>query len=71
MITGVVNAHHEATIRLPLQAAGGRNQDIEAILDTGFNGSLTLPPADGVPRNVLIEAADTDPLVGMGFALRL
>ncbi len=45
MITGVVNAHREATIRLPLQAADGRDQEIEAILDTGFNGSLTLPPA--------------------------
>ncbi len=45
MITGVVNAHREATIRLPLQATNGRDQEIEAILDTGFNGSLTLPPA--------------------------
>ena len=36
MITGVVNAHHEATIRVPLQAADGRDQEIEAILDTGF-----------------------------------
>jgi clan AA aspartic protease len=101
MITGVVNAHREATIRLPLQAADGRDQEIEAILDTGFNGSLTLPPAviaalglpwrtrglvilangaeeqcdiyaaavlwDGVPRNILVETADTDPLVGMAL----
>lgn len=101
MITGVVNAHREATIRLPLQATDGRDQEIEAILDTGFNGSLTLPPAviaalglpwrtrglvilangtedqcdiyaaailwDGVPRNILVEAAETDPLVGMAL----
>ena len=101
MIIGVVNAHREATIRLLLQAADGRDQEIEAILDTGFNGSLTLPPAaiaalglpwrtrglvilangtedqcdiyaaavlwDGVPRNILVEAADTDPLVGMAL----
>lgn len=101
MITGVVNAHREATVRLPLQAANGRDQEIEAILDTGFNGSLTLPPAvittlglpwrtrglvilangtedqcdiyaaavlwDGAPRNILVEAADTDPLVGMAL----
>ena len=45
MIIGVVNAHTEATVRLIVQAAGGREQEIEAILDTGFNGSLTLPPA--------------------------
>jgi predicted aspartyl protease len=45
MITGVINAHHEATIHLPVRDADGREQKVEAILDTGFNGSLTLPPA--------------------------
>jgi clan AA aspartic protease len=101
MIIGVVNAHTEVTIRLPVRAADGRAQEIEVILDTGFNGSLTLPPAmiaslglqwrtrglvmlangtedhcdiyaatiiwDGRPRNILVEAADTDPLVGMAL----
>ena len=101
MIIGVVNAHTEATIRLLVRAADGREQEIEALLDTGFNGSLTLPPAviaslglqwrtrglvmlangtedhcdiyaatviwDGRLRNILVEAADTDPLVGMAL----
>ena len=101
MITGMVNAHAEATIRLPVWAADGREQEMEAVLDTGFNGSLTLPPAviatlglrwrtrglvmlangtedhcdiytatviwDGRPRNILVEAADTDPLIGMAL----
>ena len=101
MIIGAVNAQTAATIRLPVRAADGREQEIEAILDTGFNGSLTLPPAviagfglrwrtrglvmlgngtedhcdisgatviwDGRPRNILVEAADTDPLVGMAL----
>ena len=101
MIIGVVNAQTEATIRLPVRAADGREQEIEVILDTGFNGSLTLPPTmiaslglqwrtrglvmlangtedycdiyaatiicDGRPRNILVEAADTDPLVGMAL----
>lgn len=101
MITGVVNAYHEATIRLKVQAANGREEEIEAILDTGFNGSLTLPPAmiaslglqwrtrslvtlangsedfcdvyaatiiwDGGHRNILTEAAATEPLVGMAL----
>lgn len=44
MICAVVNAYNEATIRLPVQAAKGRRREIETILDTGFNGSLTLPP---------------------------
>jgi hypothetical protein len=34
MIIGVVNAHTEATIRLPVRAADGRAQEIEVILDT-------------------------------------
>ncbi len=42
MISGVVNAHREATIRLSLQAAEGRDKEIEAILDTGFNGLALL-----------------------------
>ena len=101
MIIGVVNAHAEATIRLPVRAADGQEQEIEVVLDTGFNGSLTLPPTmiaglglqwrtrglvmlangtedycdiyaatiiwDGRPRNILVEAADTDPLVGMAL----
>ena len=101
MIIGVVNASHEATIRLVVRGASGQEYEIEAIIDTGFTGFLTLPPAliaslglawrgleqvglgDGSPqlfdvyaatviwngqaRTVEIDAADTDPLVGMGL----
>jgi clan AA aspartic protease len=42
MITGTVNAKHEALVCLQVVGAGS-TQDVEAILDTGFNGSLTLP----------------------------
>jgi clan AA aspartic protease len=45
MITGVVNADLEATIRLTMQAVGGQPHEIEAVIDTGFSGFLTLPPA--------------------------
>ena len=103
MIIGMVNAQTEATIRLPVRAADGREQEIEVILDTGFNGSLTLPSAmivslglqwrtrglvmlangtedycdiyaatimwDGRARNVLVEAADTDPSGWYGLGL--
>lgn len=109
MITGIVTVHHEATIRLLVRDANGQEQEVEAVLDTGFNGSLTLPPSiiaalglpwrtrglvvlangsedhcdiyaativwDGGPRNILVEAADTVPLVGMallyGYDVRL
>ncbi len=101
MILGVVNAHSEATIRLPVRDTAGHEHEIEAVLDTGFNGSLTLPPAiiaalglpwrtrslvilangtddlcdiytatviwDGRARHILVESADTDPLVGMAL----
>jgi clan AA aspartic protease len=45
MITGTVNARHEIVIRIAVRNAAGTEQEVEAILDTGFNGSLTLPPA--------------------------
>jgi predicted aspartyl protease len=44
MITGRVNVRHEIAIRIPVRKAGGQEQEIEAILDTGFTGALTLPP---------------------------
>lgn len=45
MITGIVNANREATIRLVVSGPSGQQQEIEAIIDTGFTGFLTLPPA--------------------------
>lgn len=103
MIIGSVSARHEATIRLPVLDTNGQQREMAAIIDTGFSGSLTLPPDviatlglpwrtrgdvlladgseaqfdiyaatiiwDGDFRNILIEAADTDPLVGMALLL--
>jgi clan AA aspartic protease len=101
MIIGVVNTHHEATIDLIVQSANGQGHDIDAVIDTGFTGFLTLPTSliaalgltwrgyasavlgdgslqqfdvyaatviwDGQARLVEIDAAETDPLVGMGL----
>ncbi len=44
MITGVVNADYEAVIRLRVQGSAGQEREVDAIIDTGFNGSLALPP---------------------------
>ena len=44
MIEGVVNANYEAVITLPLQGPAGQTREIQAVVDTGFNGYLTLPP---------------------------
>ena len=44
MITGVVN-DREARIPLSLRGPQQREQDIEAVVDTGYTASLSLPPA--------------------------
>jgi len=101
MITGAVNTRREAVVRLRVQGTEGREQEIEAIVDTGFNGSIALPSAlvswlglpfrgrgralladgtetlfdvhegtvvwDGRLRRVLVDAVDSDPLIGMGM----
>jgi clan AA aspartic protease len=101
MKSGTVTARLEATISVRVRDSNGQERDVEAIIDTGFTGSLTLPPVviagfglpwrnrgsamlangvvdqfdihaavviwDGTPRQILVEAAATDPLVGMGM----
>jgi len=101
MISGRVNVYREAVVRLPLRGPRGREQEIEAVIDTGFNGFLTLPPDlitrlslpfrrsgravlgdgsevtfdiheavvlwDGQPRRIVVDAADAEPLLGMGL----
>jgi clan AA aspartic protease len=43
MITGLVKSD-EGRVRLRVQGLRGREQEIEAVIDTGFTASLTLPP---------------------------
>ncbi len=45
MITGSVNANNEAVVCLWLEGPDGQEQKLDFIIDTGFNGSLTLPPS--------------------------
>jgi clan AA aspartic protease len=45
MITGVVNSDLEATIRLIVRGADGHKRRITAVIDTGFDGWLSLPSA--------------------------
>ncbi len=45
MIEGVVNAAYEPVVVLTVQGPSGPATEIEAIIDTGFNGFLTVTPA--------------------------
>ena len=45
MIQGVVNARHEAVVRLRVRGSGGIESDVDVIVDSGFTSSLTLPTA--------------------------
>ena len=43
MIEGVVNDAYEAVVALSLRGPAGQVQDIQAVIDTGYSGFLTLP----------------------------
>jgi clan AA aspartic protease len=101
MIAGTLSESLEPRICLHVSDAGGHLRQVNAIVDTGFNGFLTLAPWtiaelnltwrgrdeaelgdgsvvsldvyigrvewDGMMREVEIECADADPLVGMAM----
>ena len=43
MITGLVTSDGQAVIHLTVRGPTGQEQDIEAIIDTGFDGWLSMP----------------------------
>lgn len=45
MIVGTVSTDREGVIRLRVRGTNGQEQEVEGVIDTGFNGFLTLPPA--------------------------
>jgi clan AA aspartic protease len=45
MITGVVTASLQAIIPPTVRGPEGQEQEVEAVIETGFDGTLTLPPA--------------------------
>jgi clan AA aspartic protease len=44
VIEGTVTADGEAIVPLVVLDADGREHSLECVIDTGFSGSLTLPP---------------------------
>ncbi len=43
MINGVITSNREAVIRINVQGCDGQEIMMDAAIDTGFNGFLTLP----------------------------
>jgi clan AA aspartic protease len=44
VITGTVTVGREAVLRLSVYDTGGQLQETDAVVDTGYDGWLTLPP---------------------------
>jgi clan AA aspartic protease len=45
MISGIVSEELAATVRLTIRAPSGEEPELEVIVDTGFNGWISLPSA--------------------------
>ena len=64
MIEGAVNAFYEPVVTLSLHGPGGQMQEVEAVIDTGYNGLLTLPSSVvtelGLPHRGYGEASLAD-----------
>jgi clan AA aspartic protease len=53
MITGVVTDDRQAIVHLTVHGPAGQEKEIEAIIDTGFDGSLSLPSSIVVQLGLL------------------
>ena len=56
MIRGRVNSYRQAVVPVEVRDSSGQLQPIEFVLDTGFDGCLTLPAA--VIRDLRLEPED-------------
>ncbi len=68
MMTGLVTASGEAVIRVPVRGSRGQEILMEAMIDTGFTGFLTLP-AQLIADLALPFATVTRALLGDGSAI--
>ncbi|HZP84589.1 MAG TPA: hypothetical protein VFB21_23340 [Chthonomonadaceae bacterium] len=70
MIEGVITADREAVVYLTLYGSTGQEEEIEAVIDTGFNDVLTLP-SHLVSQLGLAFAAPTRATLADGSIVRL
>jgi clan AA aspartic protease len=68
VIEGLVNDANEAVLTLLLQGPEGRQREVEAVIDTGFSGFLTVTPTlvselglvfEGLARATLADGSET------------
>ena len=78
VITGTVNANREAILRLTIRDVNGQEIERDALVDTGFDGWLSLPPefiaALGIPWHryglaVLADGSQTTSNIYIGDVL--
>lgn len=69
MIRGTVNASREAVVQLQVRGPGGTEFDVEVIVDTGYTGFLTLPPAVVAALN-LANPSEVEVVLGDGTVRR-
>ena len=76
MMQGVVNLRREATLTVVISNSNRQRQKIDAVIDTGFNGFLSLTsiiitslnsPWDGQYHEIDIVESETEPLLGMAM----
>ena len=70
MMTGQVTANREAVIELEIVGSEQRREKVEVVIDTGFNGYLTLP-SDVVSRLKLQPAGNRRATLGDGHTVVL
>ena len=70
MIRGIVTSDREATVAVEVRDTHGQSVKISAVVDTGFNGSLTLPAS--VIQTLALQLQGTrDATLADGSSLRL
>jgi predicted aspartyl protease len=76
MMHGIVDSNCEATLRLVVGNTSSQRQVIDAVIDTGFTGFLTLPLSVitslnlrlyGREEGIDVNASEAAPLVGMSL----
>jgi clan AA aspartic protease len=70
MITGVVTPNREAVIRVAVRGTHGQETQVDTVVDTGFNGFLTLP-VQRITDLALSFAGTTQATLGDGSAVPL